>query len=201
MKKILLFSVLIAVVAVSCKKYANPSITVTASFPTLTFTNGIYLSIPVNGTRPVQVATAYDSFYKKSLAVILIDSTVHTFVPGLYQATATAKNQYGYVTTVTYYVAVTNAAGNLNLSGKWMIGASDSFDNYITPLVANYYTMSNFNGVYPPGSGTGASADFAVIDTNTIAFTDANYGTTGTFSYAPLDTTMAYNGLTFTKYQ
>ncbi len=86
MKKIFLFSVLIAIAVASCKKVNNPNMTVTASFPTITFPNGIYFSVPLNGTLPTvsQVATAYDSFYKESLKLRgnRLKRSVNTFATG-----------------------------------------------------------------------------------------------------------------------
>ena len=83
MRKILMFSVLLAVAAASCKKdQGDPSITVTASYPTLIFTNGNYLSIPKGGTLPagMAIASAYDSFYRAECPIVVIDSSVHPLV-------------------------------------------------------------------------------------------------------------------------
>ena len=82
MKKIFLFSVLLAVVAASCKKdNGNPSITVTASFPTITLINNSYpyFSIPLGSATPVgsAIATAYDSFYRESCPIVVVGNVVH----------------------------------------------------------------------------------------------------------------------------
>ena len=201
MKKIFLFSVLFAIVAASCKKNpGDPSITVTASFPTITFISGNHFAIPKGGTLPsgASIATAYDSFYKVSCPIVVIDSTVHALVPGLYKATATAQNKYGYVSSATYYVAVTDLPnGNLNLAGVYQLsGGGTYFENDISPYVSDYYLMNNFAG---DSTGMGSTALFALINDSTIAFTGANYGLTGTLGLAVGDTTISYNGLTYIK--
>lgn len=234
MKKILLFSVLIAIAATSCKKnYGDPSITVAVSFPTI-HPIQLYFSVPV-GTAvlpaPASIATAWDSTYSPKFgpcSIVLIDSAVHTSVPGLYQAWVTAKNHYGYVSYLPYYVAVTNfSAGYPNLAGTYRMPGvtSDTADNTVTNLVNGFYVMNNFNGVnivaYP---GADSSAVFAAITDTTIAFAGAGasvtlpytgswndvsyppswpnsfyYGATGSVTYATGDTSLIYNGFTYSK--
>ena len=242
MKKILLFSALIAIGFAACKKTpSNPSQIVDVSFPTVTPVN-IYFSIPVGGTLPTgsQIATAYDSVYANKipghsysgvLSIVVSDTNIHTSVPGLYQATALATSYYGYITTIYYYVAVTNISGTFpNLAGTYMLAGSSSLDTTnatVTPLsssVANgFYQISNFfgNDAYA-STGDDSTAVFALITDSTIAFagagasvnyvttgawdaTPANwpgayyYGVSGTVTYAPSDTALNFNGITYYK--
>jgi len=202
MKKILLFSVLVAMVAASCKKNpGNPSIIVTASFPTITQTNA-YFSTPVGGSLPAgsSIGTAYDSVYKTNISLVVIDTNVHTSVPGLYQCTATATNKYGYVSSVTYFVAVTNLSFTPNLPGAYQMGGNDSAQNNVALFETGYYSMDNYGGVnILANPGTGTQALFAIITDSTIAFTDANFGTVGSITYATGDTSLIYNGMTYSK--
>jgi hypothetical protein len=204
MKKILLFTVLLTMVIASCKKKVNnPSITVTASFPTITFTPTMYFSIPVGGALPSNIATAYDSFYKQTLSVILIDSGVHNLVPGLYTGVATAKSQYGYVTNATYYVAVTNISGTENLSGNWYQIPplpGDSTATMVAQLANGFYSTSNVTGVNTVTDPADVTpAIFAVINDTTIQFGPSVAGTI-TSPTGTLNTTMHVLGDTSMTY-
>jgi len=241
MKKILLFSALIAIGFASCKKNpSNPSQIVDVSFPTVTPIN-IYFSIPVGGTLPTgsQIASAYDSVYANKipgqsyngvLSMVVSDTNIHTNIPGLYQATAVARSYYGYLTTIYYYVAVTNMSSPFpNLAGTYMLvgGTSDTTNATVAPLassVANgFYTINNFFGSdYLTSTGSDSTAVFALINDSTISFagagasvnwtqtgawdlTPANwpgayyYGVSGSVSYAPSDTALSYNGISYYK--
>ena len=191
--------------AAACKKKeSDPSQVVEVSFPVITLSNGGYLSIPVGSTLPgaTAVGTAVDTYYHQNTNLVLIDSNVNASVPGLYVAIAQATNKYGFVSQSNYYVAVTNLSSPVpNIAGTYWMGATDSFNTTVSSIGSGYYSTSNVYGVnIISAPGTNTPNIFAYITDTTFAFTDANYGTTGTFGLAVGDTTMNYGGLTFTKH-
>jgi len=205
MKKIFLFAVLLTIVIASCKKKQNnPSITVTVSYPTITFAPTMYFSIPVGGALPSNIATAYDSFYRQSLSVVLIDSSVHNLVPGLYTAIATATSKYGYISNSTYYVVVTNVSTTEDLSGNWyqipLPMGGDSTATNVQKLANAFYSTSNVTGVNMVTDPVDVTpAIFAVINDTTIQFGPSVAGSitspTGilyTGTHVLGDTTMTY---------
>jgi len=213
MKKIFLCAVLFSVIIASCKKKQNdPSIIVTASFPTITFSPSIYFSIPVGGQRPTGIATAYDSFYKQSLSVVLVDSTVNTLVPGLYEAIATSTSKYGYISYANYYVAVTNEPSSEDLSGEWYQRPNaDTTATIIQKLANGFYSTSNITGV-DLNTTAATAATFVVINDTTIQFDNTVAGSvtspTGILNmkiHIYGDTTMTYgvlaagDSITFSK--
>ncbi len=172
MKKILIFSVLLAVLAISCKKQpADPSITVTVSYPTITFTGAQYYSIAVNGSLPSVAATAYDSFYHESCTVLLDASTLDNTTPGLYAVTASAKNKYGYKTYATVYVGVTNEPATLDISGIYYRLANPNRVANITKVANGMFMTDNIGGVdITTTPGSVVSAVFVVTSDTTIDF-------------------------------
>jgi hypothetical protein len=195
MKKILLLSIFSLLVVAACKKKEyNPSTVVTASFPKITVTQRYY-SIPVGGVRPIVQATAYDPFYQKSLPIVTIDSSINNFVAGFYTGFITSQNQYGYVSSEPYYVAVTNISPLLDLSGRWIQSTlNDSFSTDITrvPSANGLYFSNNVNGVnYFTDTTNIVGGYFVVTSPTTLIFDN---GTPGTLVFVPIpgDTTMSY---------
>jgi hypothetical protein len=198
MRKLLLLSVVIALAVSSCKKnQQTDSTTETASFPAITITSGEYYSIPQYALYPNVTATATDSFYSPT-AVQVVDSAIHTNVPGLYVGTVSARNKEGFTTYTSFYVAVTNISSALNLSGTWLpVGgfvSSDSGATQIQELANGLYSTSNSadSNIY-----TGVSvfpAIFAVTNDTTIVFPadNTNFYSPGTLSLLPGDTTITY---------
>jgi len=198
MKKILLFALLSVFVIASCKKKEpNPSTVVTASYPKITFSQQYY-SVPVGSVRPLVQATAYDSFYKQSLRIITIDSSINTFVPGFYTGTIYAQNQYGFVTYANYYVAVTNVSDIQDLSGHWkQFTPNDSFSTNIVKLATGLYSTSNVDGVNVFTNPTGVVSDyFVAIDASDIIFANSGYIGTVIDNPAPGVDTIRYTTAT-----
>ena len=157
----------------SCKKTPNdPSITVTVSYPTITVSGAQYYSIPVNGTLPSISATAYDSFYNESCAVVLDLSTLDATTPGLYAVTASAANKYGFVGYKTVYVGVTNEPASLDISGTYIRLATAGRVANVTKVATGMFQTDNVGGVDITNPGTGASvtAVFVVTSDTTIDF-------------------------------
>ena len=203
MKKLLLLSVLAVLIISSCRKKDHAvSTTVTASYPTITFTNGQFFSIPVGGLRPTIIATAYDSFYKEIDNVLVVDSTVNNLVPGFYVGKAWAKNHYGLVGSAYYFVAVTNVSDSMNLSGHWLqVMFNDSTATDIHKITRGIYSTSNLLGVnFILDPADYMSGYFAVLNDTTIAFDPLTVASgnvtaaTGALTLTPTagDTTITY---------
>jgi hypothetical protein len=203
MKKLLLLSVLTVFIISSCRKKDHAvSTTVTASYPTITFTNGQFFSIHVGGLRPAIVATAFDSFYREIDNVLIVDSTINNLVPGLYVGKASSKNHYGFIGSAYYYVAVTNVSDSMDLSGRWLqVLFGDSTATDINKLAVGLYSTSNLEGVNMFTSTVGVTNGFfAVLNDTTIAFDPLTVAAgnvtfpTGTLTLTPIvgDTTITY---------
>jgi hypothetical protein len=198
MKKVLILSVFAAMAFVGCKKKeATISTLHSYSKPTIIITSGEYYSIPVGGLLPEITATAYDSFYHESCTVVYDQSKLDNTTPGAYKITATAKNQYGMAATRTLYVAVTSADPAVNLAGMYVQTATD--DTVMLTALANGFYMTN------DVAGNGASDTTYVIPAYFVQTSDVAlsmpaqdskfgtiYGTGGTITMGPTDTTYEY---------
>ena len=120
MKKIVIVFVLAVIATVGCKKKDNTvSMVVTASTPIVTITGPQYFSIPVGGSLPTIAATAYDTFYRQTLPVVIDQGGLDNTTPGLYSVTASAKNKYGYIGSASVYVAVTSQLQPLSATARF----------------------------------------------------------------------------------
>ena len=186
MRKIILLSVLAAMAYAGCKKKENTvSKLVTVSYPTITVTSPKYYSFPVGGgplptSAPNAVnsilATAYDSFYHEKITPVIDVSHLSNLVPGLYIATLSAKNSYGFIGYAYVYVAITNVSDTMDISGSYyrVVFAGDTSarnPTTVTKLATGLYSTSNVGGV---DTGTQKAsvipAYFAVINSVTIDF-------------------------------
>lgn len=181
MKKLLILSILAVGVIAGCKKKDSlVSQVVTVSYPTVTITSGQYFSFPVGGgplpSANSITATAYDSFYRQSLPVVVDASTLTNLSPGLYIATVSAKNKYGFVGYNYVYVAITNVSDTMDLSGLyWRAGVPGGNDSAnpanVYKLARGLYMTDNVGGV---DTGTQKAsvipAVFAVTSLSTLDF-------------------------------
>jgi hypothetical protein len=98
----------------------------------------------------------------------------------------------------TYYVAVTNVASSMDLSGHWIqFPSNDSFSTNITKLANGLYSSNNVDGVNFFLNTAGVIQDYFVVTSNT-SFMFTSSGTVGTLSYVPLPgvSTMTYTSST-----
>ena len=196
MRKIFLLAALAGVSLVGCKKKQNDvSTEVTVSFPLISFSGGIYYSIPVGGSLPVIQASAVDTFYKENDSVVLDKSTLDNTTPGLYIVTASAKNKYGFTSYASVYVAVTNVNPEYNLGGTY-IRISNSDTVHVTKLATGLYTNDNFAGT--TNAAYIVPAYFVQADDTTLILPSQStavgtiYGTNGYISMVPSDTVFQY---------
>lgn len=150
MKRIVLISVFAAIAFAGCKKKENTiSKLVTVSYPTITITSGQFFSFPVGG-GPLPnansiTATAYDSFYHEKLTPVVDASKLSSLLPGLYIATISARNSYGFVGYNYVYVAITNITDSINLGGKYVRLSNNDTVN-VAKMSRGLYRIDNVGG-------------------------------------------------------
>ena len=159
MRKILSLAVLVAIAIASCKKNTSTvSVAYTPSFPVVKITSDTFFTILVEGALPNSVtASAYDTFYKKSLdSLVVIDySAVDVTTPGLYVITASAKNRIGYIGYAYAYVAVVPSITTLfNFTGRYMqltngdtVYVNSKLDHNGS-IIPGFYNIDNVAGVH-----------------------------------------------------
>jgi hypothetical protein len=176
MKRILMISALAAMAIAGCKKKENQvSTIVTVSYPTITISTPKFYSIPVGGTIPDPngiVATAYDSFYHENITTIVKDaSKVSTLTPGLYTITVSAKSQYGYIGYDNVYIAVTDVADTVDVSGFYLRSLGGAADPnrpaIVTKVARGLFRTSNLGGVDTTGLPTSLIPAYFVVTSAT----------------------------------
>jgi hypothetical protein len=208
MRKILMLSVFAAVAFTACKKQEDTvSKLVTVSYPTVIIKSPQYYSFPVGG-GPLPsanniVATAYDSFYHEKLQPVVDASKLSSLTSGLYVATVSAKNSYGYVGNGYVYVGITDIHDSINISGVYVrrLSPSDSAIVHIMKLAAGLYMSDNIAGVSSTNPGFIIPGVFVMDGDGSTLHMDKQPSTTlGTFEGAnglydnsTTDTTISYN--------
>lgn len=186
MKKILLLSVVAVLAYAGCKKKENTvSTLVTVSYPTITIQTPKYYSFPVGGgplptSTPNAVnsiiATAYDSFYHQKITPVIDVSHLSNLAPGLYVATLSAKNSYGFIGYAYVYVAITSVPDTMDISGTYwgVVAPADTSKRnatIVSKVATGLYTTSNVAGVDTGTAKTSViPAVFAVTSSTTIDF-------------------------------
>jgi hypothetical protein len=204
MKKILLLSVFAAVAFVGCKKKENTvSTLVTVSYPTVTITSQQFFSFPVGGgplpTANTISATAYDSFYHQKVTPVVDASSLSSLVPGLFFATVSAKNSYGFIGYAYIYVAITNITDSINLGGQY-VRIDDNDTVNVAKLARGLYRTDNVGGV-PRTTSTASliipgyfvQQNYGTLDMPAQKSSLGTfYGTSGTIGMVIADTTFQY---------
>lgn len=173
MKKLLILSVFAIAGFSACKKKETAvSSLYTYSTPTITVIGAQYYSIPVGGALPAINASAYDSFYHEAYPVLIDQSTLDNTTPGLYAVTATSRNKYGMQGTKSVYIAVTDVAESLDISGTYVRNAAPGRVAHVSKLATGLFMTDNVGGVDVTDPSTGASiaAVFAVTSPTEIDF-------------------------------
>lgn len=145
MKKIILFFACIALLASCRKRDENVSTVEVVSYPTITLSGDQYFSIPVGGTLPTIAATAYDSFYNEVCDVTYDASVIDNTTPGLYSVPMASKNHFGFIGRTSVYVAVTDIADSIDLSGTYVRGATGGTAN-VSKVARGLYETDNVGG-------------------------------------------------------
>ena len=208
MRKILMLSVFAAVAFTACKKQEDTvSKLVTVSYPIVKISTPQYYSFPVGGgplpSANTIVATAIDTFYHETPKPVVDASKLSSLTTGLYIATVSAKNSYGYVGYGYVYVAVTDIPDSINISGVYVrrLSASDSAIVHIKKLATGLYMSDNIAGVSSTTPGFIMSGVFVMegdgntLDLNTQpnAKLGSFAGENGLYDNSTTDTTISYN--------
>jgi hypothetical protein len=204
MKKILLLSAFAGIAFFGCKKKEDTvSKLVTVSHPTVIITSAQFYSFPVGG-GPLPnansiTATAYDSFYHERITPVVDASHLTSLVPGLYYATISAKNSYGFIGYAYVYVAITNITDSINLGGQY-IRLSNNDTVHVTKMARGLYRTDNVGGDRETGvsdtavvPGYFVQQDYGVLDMPTQPSPQGTFsGTGGVIGMVIADTTFQY---------
>jgi len=159
MKRIIILLAAVALFVVSCRRNTDAvSSAYSVSYPVVKITSDTFFTLLQGSLLPANItATAYDTFYKKSLdSVIQRDySSVNMNVPGFYAVTFSAKNQAGYVGYAYAYINVVASLSSMtSLTGRYK-QMTNGDTVYLTPkvnhagdTVVGFYTINNVAGVH-----------------------------------------------------
>ncbi len=148
MKKLMIALAAGALLTQACnKEYDKVSEVKNVTYPTITFAGQPYYSINVGGDVPAFVATAYDSTLKErdSVSIVGIEDIDNT-TPGLYIINARAANRYGFYSTSSIYVAVTDIPATTDISGRYIRTATGGIVT-VQKLARGLYQLDNLGGV------------------------------------------------------
>jgi len=144
-------------------------------------------------------ATAYDSFYRQSITPVIDASHLSNVLPGLYIATVSARNSYGFTGYAYVYVAITNINDSMNLAGKYVRIANNDTVN-ISRLARGLYKSDNVAGVLNTPSlrqfiipGYFVQTTDTTLDMPLQPSVQGSFeGGSGAISLSPGDTTIQY---------
>jgi len=162
--KISMIAIAMLFVAVGCKKkIEDVSAVVTASYPEIVINGSQFVSMPVGGTFVDAGSSAYDSLTKEySLQPISVTNDIDPTTPGFYTVQYTYKNMYGYTSTATRFVLVTDISSSLDYSGTY-VRTSNGISMNVTKVAAGLYKTDNVGG-----STLVISAYFGQLDDSTL---------------------------------
>jgi len=166
--KISMIAIAMLFVAVGCKKkIEDVSSVVTASYPEIVINGSQFVSMPVGGTFVDAGSTGFDSLTKEySLQPISVTNDIDPTTPGFYTVQYTYKNMYGYTSTGTRFVLVTDINDSLDYSGVYNRTSNNSPMN-VTKIAAGLYKTDNVGGVLLP-SAYAITAYFGQLDDSTL---------------------------------
>lgn len=164
MKNILLLILSIAVASqVSCRKKQDAvSKVVDITAPDIRLNGEKFVTLNVGQAYEDPGAQAVDDISGATTNISADVSTLDVSTPGLYYMGYSAKNANGYVTNVARYIAVTDYADNIDLSGVY-VRAANGVEVNITRMSRGLYRNDDMGG-----AGLPDAAYFAVIDEETI---------------------------------
>ena len=131
-------------VAIGCKKrIENVSEVVTASYPDVTVNGPQFVSIPVGGTFVDAGSSAEDMVTgETSLQPISVTNDIDPTTPGFYTVQYTYKNMYGYISTATRFVLVTDISDTVDYSGLYLRTANNAPMN-VNKVATGLYSSDN----------------------------------------------------------
>jgi hypothetical protein len=191
MKKIFLVLAVIAIAVSACRKQEDTlSVAYSTSFPVVKITSDTFYTIQVGSPLPTTItASAYDTFYKKSLdSVVVIDlKGVDVNTPGFYTVVASARNQVGYTGYAYAYInVVANLSTLFNFTGRYMQQANGD-TVFVMPKIAQngdtikgFYIINDVAGVHAYDSLNYIVPAFLVQQSNVQMMLPSQYSSLGT---------------------
>ena len=166
--KISLLALALFMVAIGCKKkIEDVSEVVVASYPNITIIGPQFVSIPVGGTFVDQGSSANDvQTGETNLQAISVTNDIDPTTPGFYTVQYTYKNKYGYTSTGTRFVLVTDISDTVNYSGLYLRTANSAPMN-VAKVATGLYSTDNVGGV-PLPSPFAITVYFGQIDDSTL---------------------------------
>jgi len=145
--KISLLAIALFTLAIGCKKKIdNVSELVTASYPDITINGAQFVSIPVGGTFVDLGSAASDSLTGEfSLQPISVTNDIDPTTPGFYTVQYSYKNKYGYISTSTRFVLVTDVSDTLDYSGLYRRSTNNAPMN-VVKVATGLYSTDNIGG-------------------------------------------------------
>ena len=167
MKKIILFSAVIAFLYGCEKDHETVSKVVDVTYPTITLNGAAFVHIPVGGSYSDQGATLTDDITGQVSQISPTSSELDVNTPGLYEILFEAKNANGFRTQAVRGVLVLNYTPpatldtNFDISGDYLRAA--------TGVICHFYRMAP--GLYITDHVGGSSPVPAyVITPDTLSF-------------------------------
>ncbi len=166
--KISLLALALFMVAIGCKKkIEDVSEVVVASYPNITIIGPQFVSIPVGGTFVDQGSSANDvQTGETNLQAISVTNDIDPTTPGFYTVQYTYKNKYGYTSTGTRFVLVTDISDTVNYSGLYL-RTTNSAPMNVAKVATGLYSTDNVGGV-PLPSPFAITVYFGQIDDSTL---------------------------------
>jgi hypothetical protein len=166
--KISLLALALFMVAIGCKKkIEDVSEVVVASYPNITIIGPQFVSIPVGGTFVDQGSSANDvQTGETNLQAISVTNDIDPTTPGFYTVQYTYKNKYGYTSTGTRFVLVTDISDTVDYSGIYVRTLNGAPMN-VAKVATGLYSTDNVGGV-PLPSPFAITVYFGQIDDSTL---------------------------------
>ncbi|MCX6188098.1 MAG: DUF5011 domain-containing protein [Bacteroidetes bacterium] len=173
--KIILGIVAVLLISVAaCKKITTDKVSETdvVSAPVIKLNGPQYVSIAVGGTYTDQGATASDTMYTVVGGVTFDASGVDASTPGLYPVVYKVKNNKGFETITTRFVAVTNVLATENVGGLYRRTGTSGPMN-VSLVTRGIYKTDNVGGVAMAGTNPVTANPSFLFDTYFVQINDS----------------------------
>jgi len=174
--QIILGIVAFAIISIAaCKKVTTDSVSesLRVSAPEIKLNGPQYVSINVGGTYTDQGATAKDTMYTVVGGVSFDASGVDASTPGLYPVVYRVKNDKGFETVTTRFVAVTNISATEDISGFYRRAGTNGPMN-VSKVTRGIYKTDNAGGVALAGSNPVTANPQFLFDTYFVQLNDSS---------------------------
>jgi len=172
--QIILGIVAFAIISIAaCKKVTTDSVSesLRVSAPEIKLNGPQYVSIKVGDVYTDQGATAKDTMYTVVGGVSFDATGIDVKTPGLYPVVYRVKNNKGFETVTTRFVAVTNIPATENVSGLYRRTGTSGPMN-VSLVTRGIYKTDNVGGVAGTGTPVPANPNF-LFDTYFVQIDDS----------------------------